>query len=405
MAAINCFSIFALICLATFSSGVEASWKVLASTNVTTVQAGEPFSVRCEVSSPLFDVRADDFEMDFHSKQVLSLAYYYVSPASAIKARKTLFYSSLDDNQKRYIQSVAKQENSSYSAYKIVITPKAEFNATFFCKAWYKKSLMAVSNETTPPLSVILPPPKLASNVSQVVPGHPFTLTCSLGDHFEHQQAYSVKYFNSRNGLLATYEVDAQGEVFLASEQFANVTANLGARVAYPVFDLEIIEKVDRKQSYWCQLVVASNVNRKYESLHWKPVGPFVDFTSIVGDEKSFERRGRCTVDDFEHLKTEYKVQFYSDLGENKSENLLGYYWIRPNKITQFVAEHQNIGQMWSSIIHGSSIAYPNFEIITRLNSNFSNKGHGNWWCVLSISQPEQNGQNRLVRSNTAIIN
>ncbi len=339
---------------------------------------------------------------------------------------------------------MAKQENSSYSAYKIVITPKAEFNATFFCKAWYKKSLMAVSNETTPPLSVILPPPKLASNVSQVVPGHPFTLTCSLGDHFEHQQAYSVKYFNSRNGLLATYEVDgkqkhtfcsknhsnlillyqAQGEVFLASEQFANVTANLGARVAYPVFDLEIIEKVDRKQSYWCQLVVASNVNRKYESLHWKPVGPFVDFTSIVGDEKSFERRGRCTVDDFEHLKTEYKVQFYSDLGENKSENLLGYYWIRreyckdivakvdlftlsksANKITQFVAEHQNIGQMWSSIIHGSSIAYPNFEIITRLNSNFSNKGHGNWWCVLSISQPEQNGQNRLVRSNTSIIN
>ena len=80
MIAINCFSIFALICLATSSCGVEANWKVLASTNVTTVQAGEPFSVRCEVSSPLFDVGTDDFEMDFHSKKVLSLAYYYVSP-------------------------------------------------------------------------------------------------------------------------------------------------------------------------------------------------------------------------------------------------------------------------------------------------------------------------------------
>lgn len=123
-------------CLVALSNGVEA-WKVLASTNVTNVVAGEPFSVRCEV--PFFNVGADEFEMDFHSKQVLSLAYYYVSPASSTKARKTLFYSSLDETQKKYIESVVKQENSSYSSYEIIITPKTEFNATFFLQSLVQK--------------------------------------------------------------------------------------------------------------------------------------------------------------------------------------------------------------------------------------------------------------------------
>lgn len=102
-----------------------------------------------------------------------------------------------------------------------------------------------------------------------------------------------------------------------------------GSKAAFPSFDLVVREKVDQKLSYWCSLLIDSVNPKSEDSVHWKPVGPFVDF--IFPTTSISKKRGRCTIDDFSgHLQQEYKVEFFSDLGsEDGGNNLLGYYWFQ----------------------------------------------------------------------------
>lgn len=64
--------------------------------------------------------------------------------------------------------------------------------------------------------------------------------------------------------------------------------------------------------------------------------------------------------------------------------------------MTAFVAKHHSF---WISTVHGDNTAYPDFEIVTKLNSTSSIKNDKKWWCVLQISQPGQ-ANYRLIRSN-----
>ena len=118
----------------------------------------------------------------------------------------------------------------------------------------------------------------------------------------------------------------------LVSKEHVNSSAHLGTRAAFPTFDLEILEHVDRKLSYWCELITVDSVTQKKisaESVHWKPVGPFVDFAASAS---GFERRGRCSIDELNNFsEKEYQVLFYSDLGlkNNGEETLLGFFWVR----------------------------------------------------------------------------
>lgn len=52
----------------------------------------------------------------------------------------------------------------------------------------------------------------------------------------------------------------------------------------------------------------------------------------------------------------------------------------------------------WLSTVHGDSVAYPNFDIVTRLNGTSNRTDKDRWWCVLQISQPGQ-ADYRLIRS------
>ncbi|MGE9615951.1 MAG: hypothetical protein ACQPRI_06585 [Solitalea-like symbiont of Tyrophagus putrescentiae] len=63
--------------------------------------------------------------------------------------------------------------------------------------------------------------------------------------------------------------------------------------------------------------------------------------------------------------------------------------------ITAFATEHHF---PWVSTVHGDSIAYPNFEIVTKLNST-SIGNDSKWWCVLQVGQSGQ-ANYRLIKSN-----
>ncbi len=120
--------------------------------------------------------------------------------------------------------------------------------------------------------------------------------------------------------------------MFLVSKDLANVSVFSGARTAFPTFDLQITEKFDQKLSYWCQLLTVSSTSQQnnisLESAHWKPVGPFVDFSSNI---TGIERRGKCSIDELTNFShQEYQVLFYSDFGTKPSaDNLLGYFLVR----------------------------------------------------------------------------
>ncbi|KAH9399759.1 hypothetical protein TYRP_017751 [Tyrophagus putrescentiae] len=236
----------------------------------------------------------------------------------------------------------------------------------------------------------------MSANVSHVQLPHPFILTCSLPSQFNRNiSAYQVAFFNSRDGLIADYKIDAHGKVFLFSKEFTNVSAHLGARKSFPIFDLVVRERGDRKLSYWCQLLsvdlTLQKNNFSLESAHWKPAGPFVDFNSnITGSE----RRGRCSIYDLSNFSDrEYQVLFFSDLGtKTGADNMLGYYWVRPHDAVEFVAETV---VHWASIVNGASVEYPQFEIVGTLQSSSLGAASSHrWWCALNLPESGQTKSN-----------
>lgn len=52
----------------------------------------------------------------------------------------------------------------------------------------------------------------------------------------------------------------------------------------------------------------------------------------------------------------------------------------------------------WSSIVYGSSVKYPNFEIVGKIEPGVSVANH-NWWCALNFTEPGQSSA-RQVKSN-----
>lgn len=70
-------------------------------------------------------------------------------------------------------------------------------------------------------------------------------------------------------------------------------------------------------------------------------------------------------------------------------------------KIPQFVHEHLS---HWTSILHGVSKIYPNFEIITKVESSalsFNQSNH-KWWCALFIK--ESANKTLMIKSNLISI-
>ncbi len=123
------------------------------------------------------------------------------------------------------------------------------------------------------------------------------------------------------------------GKVFLFSKEYSNVSAHHGIRKSFPTFNLVVRESGDQKLSYWCELFAVDPTTQKniiFESAHWKPVGPFVDFSSSSNATNGVERRGRCSIDELNDFSDkEYQVLFYSDFGtKTGSDNLLGYFWV-----------------------------------------------------------------------------
>lgn len=60
------------------------------------------------------------------------------------------------------------------------------------------------------------------------------------------------------------------------------------------------------------------------------------------------------------------------------------------NKKTEFV--HKLNLASWSSILHGANNSYPDFEIITKINTNLvEHRSNYYWWqCVLAIGRPNE---------------
>lgn len=199
--------------------------------------------------------------------------------------------------------------------------------------------------------------------------------------------------------------------MFLVSKDLANISVHHGQKQMFPSFDLVVQEKIDRKLSYWCALVTFDQTTQKYNfsfvSAHWKPIGPFVDFSSNVTGN---EHRGRCSIDELNSsvIAREYRVLFYSDIGpKSGGDNLLGYFWITRIMLSNwkcvakfkqfsFLFLAHSVGEFvtetvshWTSIVHGASVEYPNFDIVGRLESGL-NVNNYKWWCALNFTEPGQ---------------
>ena len=93
------------------------------------------------------------------------------------------------------------------------------------------------------------------------------------------------------------------------------------SKTVFPSYDLKIQENGDPRLNYWCKLIAVDLIAQKevgIESVHWKPVGPFVTFSASVADGK---HKGNCFVEQFTNVShREFQIMFYSDLG-SKTEN------------------------------------------------------------------------------------
>ncbi|KAH9407073.1 hypothetical protein TYRP_023788 [Tyrophagus putrescentiae] len=85
----------------------------------------------------------------------------------------------------------------------------------------------------------------------------------------------------------------------------------------------------------------------------------------------------------------QWDVLFYSDLGlkNNGEETLLGFFWF------DFVTEKVT---HWTTIVHGGSVEYPNFEVVGKLESGW-NVSQSKWWCSLNYTEPGQSSA-RLIK-------
>ncbi|KAH9402923.1 hypothetical protein TYRP_015687, partial [Tyrophagus putrescentiae] len=288
----------------------------IASTNVSTVSAGSAFTMKCEMPDN-YTIGKEQFDMSFYYNINGGIADYII-PASTNGRNKRLFRTILNDFDKPHIASIQPVNSTTTvtsNTFEISITTtKKTFSAQFYCQAVYNGLASDFSNHV-PITTTIFSPPTLISSVSHVPLHHPFTLTCSLPSQFNpNSSAYQVAFLNSRDGLIADYEIDASGRVTLVSKEHINSSAHLGTRAAFPTFDLEIREHVDRKHTH---------------------------------------------------------------------------------RIIEFVTETVT---HWTSIVHGANINYPNFEIVTTLESNLSVSSN-KWWCALNYTEPGQSSAKLLANN------
>lgn len=235
---------------------------------------------------------------------------------------------------------------------------------------WVESNLIDVATLTK------IPKLTFANNVSQIEVQKPFTVTCSI-NNFEFNQNYSIKFFNSKDGLLATFEIENNNEPLITSERHENVSVTFGDKFSYPNFDLVVIENNAFVQSYWCSLeLLYSSKKLNFNSNHW-PI-PKIELTTTTTGQIT---TGRCTISNLNIFNHFYTIKFFSDFGSNLN-NLLATYTITPGKPELFVAEPSNL---YTSITHGTHRSFPVFEVNVKF-AHFSN----NWWCALAVGYENQ---------------
>lgn len=229
---------------------VKITVKVTASSNVTStnlVKVGQPFTLRCELK----DYKIEKFNslyMYFYYKTNGRFAYYVIPGKNLNKIsffiennfifKKALtalnkhatFHKALAGMDNVYFGKVLPLENSSnFPVFEISITPKIAFKSEFYCNAVYNNAhnysnyipvtvtggssppfTTTASTTPSPPSPSSLPQLVLTSNVSHIQTNRPFTVTCSVAKFNAVGKRYLINYYNNRDGLLASYEIDSK---------------------------------------------------------------------------------------------------------------------------------------------------------------------------------------------------
>ncbi|KAH9401402.1 hypothetical protein TYRP_016787, partial [Tyrophagus putrescentiae] len=283
----------------------------IASPNVSTILAGSAITLKCKMPDD-YIIGNEEFQMAFQILDHFAIAWFRISALSTGHRERT-FHTHPEIAKMSNIASILPVSSATAisNVFEFIITTtKNATSAQFGCWAWYNNlgSDLKYVNITV----ISLPPPILTSSVRKVQVNYRFTLTCSLPSQFDPTDStYQVAFFNSRDGLLADYEVEgtitriASGKVFLVSKDLANISVHHGQKQMFPSFDLAVQEKIDRKLTH--------------------SVGEFV---------------------------------------------------------TETVSH-------WTSIVHGASVEYPNFDIVGRLESGL-NVNNYKWWCALNFTEPGQ---------------
>lgn len=325
------------------------------------VLAGKPFTIRCEI--PNMPQRNEEFTLKFNALKYRFWAYYH----RKIDTEEATFHTELPDADRERIVQMLPQKQS-YSVYEVTFftnenASSSSFNSLFACSLgrgsakddnygnqdfrWSNEIRISVqsikeknNNRSTTPASPAYAP-KLQMTTSQ--PGalfylnQPTKVTCLLANaDFVRGKKYTVNFYHSDHGLLASYAVDAFEKMFPRLVVY-NSTVPSSAKSAYPNFELLITEKeVIRRRSLWCELVLQKQIAEKldkntaeqtsFKSPPWQPYGPFAKFTATktgnktAADSEERAQAARCSVDQFDNQENwRYsQVQFF--YGENAQE-------------------------------------------------------------------------------------
>lgn len=233
--------VFLLLFVLHFNNNLANGMRITTSTNATSVPVGTPFSMRCEVTDlagPLGS--ASELKIIFYYKLNGQFATYTVPGKPPLKPniflqkiiqslstastssseRSATFALLLNDGDRPYLSRV-QPLGHTFPTYEISVTPRSLFATDFNCYWSYNGTSSFNSNNVhltvtadpsppTTPTPSALPTITLTSNESTVHLGEPFAVTCTIVNFAPGGKKYQVNYFNTRNGLLAGYEVDGR---------------------------------------------------------------------------------------------------------------------------------------------------------------------------------------------------
>lgn len=269
---------------------------------------------------------------------------------------------------------------------------------TLLVNTFLLSTSLATTTGWPKPTTPLPPQVEISLSIVKVELRQPFTITCKISHLLNNANQYFVRFFSSKNGLLASYEQsENSNQPFIIAEIHSDVHVSFGDHSKYPLFDLQVEELVNSEQHYWCSLELSKGGNLQstvYNSSVWEHISlEFSKLPNLPQNKAVFN--GRCTLSHFIPTNRTYNVQFHMyDVGH--LQLLVANYSVvaddNGNQKPEMFYVHSH-SQYWSGVVPGPSRTFPHFDITVFPPKNgtvhFEDK---KWWCEVGVGVDGQNG-------------